>query len=67
MKISNCLKFGVSTLFIIASISSCDVPQKDVDKVENVFTTDMSKFLEFAGYRATIFKKPLPHRFVARS
>tara|TARA_R110000751_G_scaffold166358_4_gene272250 strand:- start:98 stop:619 length:522 start_codon:yes stop_codon:yes gene_type:complete len=28
--------------------------------VENVFTTDMAKFLEFAGYRAEIYKKQFP-------
>lgn len=28
--------------------------------VENVFTTDMTKFLEFAGYRAEIYKKQFP-------
>ncbi|MEM5564050.1 RidA family protein [Psychroserpens sp. AS72] len=28
--------------------------------VENVFTTDMSKFLEFAGYRTEIYKKQFP-------
>lgn len=28
--------------------------------VENVFTTDMSKFLEFAGYRAEIYKTHFP-------
>ncbi|RFN60081.1 RidA family protein [Marixanthomonas ophiurae] len=28
--------------------------------VENVFTTDMPKFLEFAGYRAEIYKKQFP-------
>jgi enamine deaminase RidA (YjgF/YER057c/UK114 family) len=28
--------------------------------VENVFTTSMPKFLEFAGYRAEIYKKQFP-------
>lgn len=28
--------------------------------VENVFTTDMPKFLEFAGYRAEIYKNHFP-------
>ncbi len=28
--------------------------------VENVFTTDMTKFLEFAGYRAEIYKNQFP-------
>jgi 2-iminobutanoate/2-iminopropanoate deaminase len=28
--------------------------------VENIFTTDMSKFLEFAGYRAEIYKNHFP-------
>lgn len=28
--------------------------------VENVFTTDMAKFLEFAGYRTGIYKKKFP-------
>ncbi|WP_425358416.1 RidA family protein [Aequorivita sublithincola] len=28
--------------------------------VENVFTTDMPKFLEFAAYRAEIYKKQFP-------
>ena len=28
--------------------------------VENVFTTDMAKFLEFAGYRTEIYKKQFP-------
>jgi enamine deaminase RidA (YjgF/YER057c/UK114 family) len=27
---------------------------------EDIFTTDMSKFLEFAGYRAEIYKKQFP-------
>ncbi|SFZ93964.1 Enamine deaminase RidA, house cleaning of reactive enamine intermediates, YjgF/YER057c/UK114 family [Flaviramulus basaltis] len=28
--------------------------------LENVFTTDMAKFLEFAGYRTEIYKKQFP-------
>ncbi|WP_028872518.1 RidA family protein [Psychroserpens burtonensis] len=28
--------------------------------VENIFTTDMPKFLEFAGYRTEIYKKQFP-------
>lgn len=28
--------------------------------VENVFTTDMAKFLQFAGYRTEIYKKQFP-------
>jgi enamine deaminase RidA (YjgF/YER057c/UK114 family) len=28
--------------------------------VENVFTTDMAKFLEVAGYRSTIYRKQFP-------
>jgi enamine deaminase RidA (YjgF/YER057c/UK114 family) len=28
--------------------------------VENVFTTDMAKFLEVAAYRTTVYKKQFP-------